>query len=86
MSEYCCESMQRAVEDWGGVWWDGGEWHIEQDFGGEVKVADITACPWCKKALKNKGVDWSSVPEVIQPDELKIFKNKIITGEIDFDW
>ena len=55
LNDYCCEAMLRAVEDWGGVWREDGEWHIEQDFGGEVRIADITACPWCGAILEPGG-------------------------------
>ena len=51
MGEYCCESMLRAVEDWGGVWWEDEKWHIEQEFGGEVEIGTIAFCPWCKTIL-----------------------------------
>ena len=50
MKTYCCETMQFAVEDWGGVEYDRDTyWMIERDDSGWKK---IDKCPWCLSVLK----------------------------------
>ena len=59
--------------------------YTEEQFMHCVVDGDIR-CPHCQHIIiKSRGVDWNNVPEVIQPNELKITHQKIITGEIDYD-
>lgn len=41
-----------------------------------------TPCPH----FAGKGVDWSKVPAVMQPDELPLLNKDIQTGEVDYEW
>ena len=57
MGKYCCESMQIAVEEWGGVYWDEDKkcWMGEFERGGESTLDVIKICTWCHAILMPKG-------------------------------
>ena len=54
--QYCCETMQSAIQDWGGIWWDKEKqsWRMPRTWLDDDHMTDkeISECPWCKAPLK----------------------------------
>ena len=76
MGKYCCDSMQIAVEEWGGVYWDEDKkcWMGEFEHGGESTLAVIKICTWCHAILpQGEGSEMSfEIEKVIIRGEMPI--------------